>query len=567
MGRVAGQAHPATAASSSRCAACRATRSTATATRASARCSRLPARTSRSIEVVGKWDDGTAQKVTADAIAVHKKFDGIYVQGGSTGTVRALIDASHPLHPGRRRGRERLPQALRRAFRRMACCAPRPAPARPGRHRHQGRDRRAGRRGVPQSISLPLPFVEDPSFKEGENYYPDLSDNFFVGNAFPACGMNFTAQEIMAKTEGQSVDFELKRSGRGRRPAARFAEGGDGRRAGFPHGRGVEALRRRPCARGRRIDRPSAAASTPCSARTAPASRPSSRSWPASCSRTRAPWSSRAEPISVPQSRRRHRGRHRLHLPGAVAAPASERRRQHLHHRPAAALRAYRPARAAPHRRGGAGPRRRAATSTRWPASGSAAVAPADGRDRQGAGARSEDPDPRRGDLGADRGRRRQVFDVLRRLRAEGLAIVYISHRMHEIAELADDCSVFRNGRHVATFEARTKTDDAVVEMMIGREYKQRLPAEAADRPAPADRRCRDRATCRGTSRLKDITARGPTGRDRRSRRARRPGPARAPAGAVRRAARRQRRIEIDGRAGDAGQPAAPPSASASAWR
>jgi ribose transport system substrate-binding protein len=45
------------------------------------------------VEVVGKWDDGTAQKATADAIAIHKKLVGIYVQGGSTGTVHALLDA------------------------------------------------------------------------------------------------------------------------------------------------------------------------------------------------------------------------------------------------------------------------------------------------------------------------------------------------------------------------------------------------------------------------------------------------------------------------------------------
>ena len=41
---------------------------------------------------------------------------------------------------------------------------------------------------------------------------------------------------------------------------------------------------------------------------------------------------------------------------------------------------------------------------------------------------------------------------MLKRLRAEGLALLYISHRMHEIAELADDCTVFRNGRKVATY-------------------------------------------------------------------------------------------------------------------
>ena len=69
-----------------------------------------------------------------------------------------------------------------------------------------------------------------------------------------------------------------------------------------------------------------------------------------------------------------------------------------------------------------------------------------------------------------------RVFRVLKQLRSEDLAIVYISHRMHEIAELADDCSVYRNGRYVATFQAGTKSDDAIVEMMIGREYKSVFP-------------------------------------------------------------------------------------------
>ena len=80
-----------------------------------------------------------------------------------------------------------------------------------------------------------------------------------------------------------------------------------------------------------------------------------------------------------------------------------------------------------------------------------------------------------------------KVFVVLKRLREEGLALLYISHRMHEIAELADDCSVFRNGQKVATFVAGTKTDDQVVEMMIGREYKHVFPPKPpAGRTMPA---------------------------------------------------------------------------------
>jgi ribose transport system ATP-binding protein len=76
-----------------------------------------------------------------------------------------------------------------------------------------------------------------------------------------------------------------------------------------------------------------------------------------------------------------------------------------------------------------------------------------------------------------------KVFTVLKRLRSEGLALLYISHRMHEIAELADECTVFRNGRKVATFRAGDKSDDEVVEMMIGREYRQVFPPKPAPKP------------------------------------------------------------------------------------
>jgi len=69
-----------------------------------------------------------------------------------------------------------------------------------------------------------------------------------------------------------------------------------------------------------------------------------------------------------------------------------------------------------------------------------------------------------------------KVFDVLKRLRTEGLALLYISHRMNEIAELADECTVFRNGRHVASYPAGSKTDNEVVELMIGREYSHVFP-------------------------------------------------------------------------------------------
>ena len=74
------------------------------------------------------------------------------------------------------------------------------------------------------------------------------------------------------------------------------------------------------------------------------------------------------------------------------------------------------------------------------------------------------------------------VFVVLKRLREEGLALLYISHRMHEIAELADECTVFRNGSNVATYPAGAKSDNEVVELMIGRELSHVYPAKPPPR-------------------------------------------------------------------------------------
>jgi ribose transport system ATP-binding protein len=78
------------------------------------------------------------------------------------------------------------------------------------------------------------------------------------------------------------------------------------------------------------------------------------------------------------------------------------------------------------------------------------------------------------------------VLRVLRELRDEGLAIVYITHRMHEIAELADDCSIYRNGRHVSTFAASSKSPTEIIEMMIGREYSNVFPPRPEPKPARA---------------------------------------------------------------------------------
>jgi ribose transport system ATP-binding protein len=100
-----------------------------------------------------------------------------------------------------------------------------------------------------------------------------------------------------------------------------------------------------------------------------------------------------------------------------------------------------------------------------------------------------------------------RVYGVLKRLRAEGLALVYISHRMHEIAELADECTVFCNGRSVASFAAGTRTDNEIVELMIGREYNAAFPARIAGAASDASPRLEVRHLS-WTDRLNDISLR-----------------------------------------------------------
>ena len=71
-----------------------------------------------------------------------------------------------------------------------------------------------------------------------------------------------------------------------------------------------------------------------------------------------------------------------------------------------------------------------------------------------------------------------QLYRIIRGLRDQGVAVLYISHRMHEIAALADICSVFRNGKHIETFPMSSRTTEEIVPMMIGREVARAYPAK-----------------------------------------------------------------------------------------
>jgi ribose transport system substrate-binding protein len=153
------------------------------------------------VEVLGKWDDPTAQKATADAIAVHKAFDGITAQGGDTGVVQAMIDAGHKFVPfGGETENGFRKFCSKHAGDGLKCSSAGSGPAQVAVAIKTAIAALEGET-IPQTVKLPLAIVEDPNFKEGEDFYPTESDNFFVGNSFPTCKINFSAQEIMGQTK------------------------------------------------------------------------------------------------------------------------------------------------------------------------------------------------------------------------------------------------------------------------------------------------------------------------------------------------------------------------------
>jgi ribose transport system ATP-binding protein len=63
-----------------------------------------------------------------------------------------------------------------------------------------------------------------------------------------------------------------------------------------------------------------------------------------------------------------------------------------------------------------------------------------------------------------------RLFALIRQLRAEGIAIIYISHRMEEVYDLSDRVSVLRDGRYVGTIERAELSAQTIVKMMVGRD-------------------------------------------------------------------------------------------------
>jgi inositol transport system ATP-binding protein len=68
------------------------------------------------------------------------------------------------------------------------------------------------------------------------------------------------------------------------------------------------------------------------------------------------------------------------------------------------------------------------------------------------------------------------LFKIIRTLKSQGKGIVYITHKMNELFEIADEVSVFRDGRFVGEHPAAQVTRDEIIRMMVGRDVTQMFP-------------------------------------------------------------------------------------------
>ncbi|QHQ36195.1 sugar ABC transporter substrate-binding protein [Algicella marina] len=156
------------------------------------------------VSVVGNWDDGTTQKVVADAIAVHGEFAAVAGQGGSNGVIQALKDAGHPWVPvageSENGFRKAIAENSEDGLKGISIGQS------PGLVAVAMKAAISALEGnvMPQLISVPLPVATYQDLEDGKNYWSDLPDNFFTVNEFPPCGVNISGPAIMSQDESDT---------------------------------------------------------------------------------------------------------------------------------------------------------------------------------------------------------------------------------------------------------------------------------------------------------------------------------------------------------------------------
>lgn len=72
------------------------------------------------------------------------------------------------------------------------------------------------------------------------------------------------------------------------------------------------------------------------------------------------------------------------------------------------------------------------------------------------------------------------LFAIIAELKAEGVSIVYISHKMDEILRISDEVTIMRDGKYIGTWDAADLTTDKIITQMVGRPLSNLFPAKAS---------------------------------------------------------------------------------------
>jgi len=151
------------------------------------------------VQVVGNWDAGVGQKVTADALATEGPFDGVLAQEGTVGVLNAFINANQKLVPvggdagnGAREiiAEHHIPGVTAAQAPELSAMALSTAVA-----ELEGNK-------LPQTVFFAIPQKPNDQLASGTDYFPDLPKSFYTTTGFAQCAPVFTPKELL----GQNPD-------------------------------------------------------------------------------------------------------------------------------------------------------------------------------------------------------------------------------------------------------------------------------------------------------------------------------------------------------------------------
>ena len=77
----------------------------------------------------------------------------------------------------------------------------------------------------------------------------------------------------------------------------------------------------------------------------------------------------------------------------------------------------------------------------------------------------------------------RRLFDILRRMREDGKAVIIITHKLHEVLEISDRVTTLRKGEYVGTVNTSEATEQSLTEMMVGAKVELNITREDPKSP------------------------------------------------------------------------------------